>query len=193
MAFPHTLRRRRGLGVIAAAFLGLWAGGAPKDARAVPPVYAQLAGGLAIFPGDSRFDTGAAYGVSLGWRATPALAVEVGYLGAVFTTEPSAEAAIEHGGYAAAVVAPIDFVLSPYGLAGVELSHRRAAGEEEPDAVRPGTFVRLPLGLGVDGRLGLFTIGVRGTYDLSLREGREGGPAHAGDRVVVTLRFGAEF
>jgi len=181
----------RALGFAAAALIAC---ALPAPARALPPVYVQLAGGLVFFPGDSPFDTGAAFGLTVGWRAMPTLALEAGYLGAVFTEEePSAVAAIEHGGYAAVVASPFEFVVSPYALAGVEVSHRRAAGEEKPAAIRPGTFVRLPLGVGVDGRLGLFTIGVRGIYDLSLREGREGGSGRAGDRVVVTLRLGAEF
>jgi len=186
----------RGLAVgraVATALIGLLVCLAPGTASALPPIYAQLAGGVVLFPGDSSFDTGATFGVTFGLRTTRALAVEAGYVGAVFTSEPSAVAAIEHGGYLALVASPFDLVVSPYVLTGVEVSHRRAAGEEQIEEVRPGTFVRLPLGVGADGRLGLFTIGVRGVYDLSLREGRQGGPARAGDRIAITLRLGAEF
>lgn len=184
-----------------------WAGGTaiagalailvPAVAHAQHPIYAQLAGGLAIFPGESRFDTGAAFGVAAGWRGVRPLAIEAGYQGAVFTeAEQAGRAAIavvEHGGYLALLGVPFDFEVAPYALVGVEVSHRRTAGEVQEPSVRPGTFVRLPLGAGADWRLGLFSLGLRGVYDLSLRERREGGAGRAGDRIDVTLRIGASF
>ncbi|HEY0839450.1 MAG TPA: hypothetical protein VGD74_04640 [Vulgatibacter sp.] len=169
----------------------------PATARAEHPIYAQLAGGLAIFPGKSHLDTGASFGFAVGWNPRQELAIEAGYEGAVFTEAERAgrepAAAVEHGGYLAVLGIPFELEIAPYALAGVEVSHRRTTGEEPSSSIRPGTFVRLPLGAGADWRLGLFSLGLRGVYELSLREGREGGAGRAGDRIDVTLRIGARF
>lgn len=181
---------------------GLWwavagvakAEGPPKERLSI-----QLSGGIVGFPALPELNPGAAFGVSVGWRFLPLLAVEAGYLGSVLTEDggPAGmqQAAFESGGYAALLASPLEWRVSPYALVGVGLSHRRIVGEEEVAALRPGTFVRLPLGIGAELRVRLFTIGVRGSYDFVFRSeaARSGAGPRIDDELFLTLRLGALF
>jgi len=171
----------------------------PAPGRAEPPeqrLSIQLGVGLVGFPGMGDLNPGAAFGISAGWRVLPPLALELGYLGAIFTEERegggSREAAIENGGYLALIGAPFSWAISPYLLAGAGVSHRRLVGEEDSTVLRPGTFARLPLGAGADLRIRLFTLGVRGTYDFVFRSLEKASP-RLDDELMITLRLGAIF
>ncbi len=185
------------LTLCASFLIGSW----PKTADALggAPISVQLAGGLVIFPSAERLNTGAGFGLGIGWKPFRAVGFEVGYLGAAFTEE-RAEAgsnvvAVESGGYAAVLYVPFEWTLAPYVLGGAGLSHRRIVGEEAGRFIHPGTFARLPVGVGVELRLGLFTLGLRGTYDFVLRSSasRGGGSPRRDDEVLTTLRVGALF
>ncbi|WP_169788801.1 hypothetical protein [Vulgatibacter incomptus] len=168
----------------------------PSGARAARPdrrILVQLAGGVIAFPSSKELNAGASFGLSVSWGPIPTIGLEAGYSGSVFTVElPTGAnlAAVENGGYSAALVYPFDWPAAPYVLAGLGLTHRRLVGTEAADEIQPGTFFRVPLGIGSDLTLRYFTVGLRATYDFVFRDGT---PGRTGDELAVTLRLGALF
>ena len=169
---------------------------AQSDGRGVQ---VQVSGGVVAFPG-ADVGPGAAWGISAGLAPWEALEVELGYQGAAYTADalvPSqSTAALQNGGYGALKLAAGARSVRPYLLAGIGISHINAVDESiEGDAIQDDTIGKAPVGLGVDVRFDVFSLGLRGTYDFVFfnQFALQTGTARGADQLFGSLNLGATF
>lgn len=163
-------------------------------------VVVQLYGGMIAFPGEADVNPGGAFGVNVDLEPVGPLQVELGYQGAAYTeTSPVPGqqdiAALENGGYGAVKLSPVPGGVRPYALAGLGVSHINAVEPEPTGALQDDTVAKVPLGVGVDVDVGLFAMGVRGTWGLLFgnQDALQTESARGADQLSGTMHLGATF
>ena len=173
-----------------------------------------LGGGVEGYTGSlaPRIAPGPTYGVSVQFRPSNILGIELGYSGAVSelrdsvtggTSASSGPDIIRNGGRALATVGLTDTQVQPYVLAGVGIEHFDVRGGASRFGFKSDTAGEIPVGIGFRTQVGAFTADLRGDYsvpfDQDIAPGVETQRTVAGvdtsnaGRYQGELRIGANF
>jgi hypothetical protein len=115
-----------------------------------------------------RIKTGGAWGARVDAMPVPYAGLELEYSGAdnrIKDPTASGGRIVRNGGQAALKIeAPLP--IAPYVFGGVGVERANVTRVPEGSAYRSDTYGQVPLGGGLDFRVGAFTAGVRGSYNI---------------------------
>lgn len=139
----------------------------------------QAEAGIQLFPGAAKalLGSGAAYGVLVSWQPIWFAGGELAYQGANYNAfiDGQKVSLFENGAQASFKLSPNFGIFEPYALAGIGFSIATEVSDEgRKPILEENTFVKVPLGLGIDFHLASrkktgvphVTLGVRGVYRI---------------------------
>lgn len=136
-----------------------------------------LGGGIEGYTGSlaPRIAPGPTYGVGIALRPTDIFGLEFDYSGAVHELRTDRTSGLDvsngadvvrNGGRALVTLGLTDTIVQPYLLGGVGFDHYDVRGRADQFGYRNDTSGVIPLGGGVHGQMGAFTVDLRGEYVL---------------------------
>lgn len=178
----------------------------PSRGKSFTGFNVMLGGGLEGFTGNlaPRVAPGPAYGVSIGYRPTNMLGLELDYSGSVHELRTSHTAGtdvangadlVRNGGRFLATVGISATKVQPYLLAGVGLDRFSLRGDAGAFGYRDDTAGEVPVGAGIRAQFGGFTADLRGDYVVPFDQ--DFAPVHqtnsSNGRYQATLNIGGTF